>query len=116
VIGGVAQWLFLRGDMVSVTVSAADTLAEQPPEQIAARLWGDIRQVLGLTAEMPSAWRIVKEKRATFAQTPAQVRKRPGTVSPLANVFLAGDWTDTGLPATIEGAMRSGEAAARRAA
>lgn len=116
VIGGVAQWLFLRGDMISVTVSAADALAERSADDIAAALWTDICRALDLGAAPMPIWRIVKEKRATFAQTPAQVRKRPGPRGPLANLLLAGDWTDTGLPATIEGAMRSGEAAARRTA
>ncbi len=124
VVGGVAHWLFLRDDMISVTVSAADLLAEESAEDIAIALWNDIRQALVLTgmplpqgAEAPlPVWRIVKEKRATFAQTPAQVRKRPGPRGPLSNLLLAGDWTDTGLPATIEGAMRSGETAARLAA
>ena len=53
------------------------------------------------------------EKRATFACTPAQLAKRPGPRSPRPLLALAGDWTDTGLPATIEGAIRSGEAAAK---
>ena len=56
---------------------------------------------------------MVKEKRATFAQTPAQVKLRPGTRSRFANLYLAGDWIDTGLPATIESAVRSGRMAAR---
>jgi len=55
---------------------------------------------------------VVKEKRATFAATAAQERRRPGTRTGLANLALAGDWTATGLPATIEGAIRSGRAAA----
>ena len=57
-------------------------------------------------------YRVVREKRATFAATPDQDRKRPSARTALANLVLAGDWTDTGLPATIEGAVRSGHAAA----
>ena len=107
-IGGVAQWLFVRGDIVSVTVSAADDLVEQPTEVIAGRLWADVAKALNLgVAPMPT-WRIVKEKRATFAQTPSQVGRRPPARTALNNLFLAGDWTDTGLPATIEGTLRSG--------
>ncbi len=116
VVGGVAQWLFLRGDVVSVTVSAADALAAEPNEAVAARLWQDVRRALELGEAPLPAWRIVKEKRATFAQTPEQVRRRPPARTALANLFLAGDWIDTGLPATIEGAMRSGESAAALAA
>jgi uncharacterized protein with NAD-binding domain and iron-sulfur cluster len=58
-------------------------------------------------------YRVVKERRATFAQTPASLLLRPPARTPFANLFLAGDWTDTGLPATIEGAVVSGEKAAR---
>jgi uncharacterized protein with NAD-binding domain and iron-sulfur cluster len=54
----------------------------------------------------------VKEKRATFAATPAQEARRPPARTRWGNLFLAGDWTATELPATIEGALRSGEAAA----
>jgi len=56
--------------------------------------------------------RIIKERRATFAQTPASLRLRPGMRTHLNNLFLAGDWTNTGLPATIEGAIQSGFKAA----
>jgi uncharacterized protein with NAD-binding domain and iron-sulfur cluster len=61
-------------------------------------------------------WQIVRERRATFAALPAQERRRPGAVTAHANLWLAGDWTATGLPATIEGAIRSGERAAALAA
>ena len=59
---------------------------------------------------MPPA-QIVKERRATFAATPAQLALRPEATR-WDNLVLAGDWTDTGLPATIEGAIRSGFGAA----
>ena len=111
-IGGTAQWLFVRGDVASVTVSAADDLADQPTEVIAEKIWPEIARALNLGAAPLGPYRIVKEKRATFAQTPDQVAMRPGTHTGFQNLFLAGDWTDTGLPATIEGAIRSGNAAA----
>lgn len=111
-VGGVAQWLFVRGDVASVTVSAADTLADDEAGTIAARLWSEVRRALGVGGATPPAYRIVKEKRATFAQTPAQVRRRPPTRTRWKNLFLAGDWTQTGLPATIEGGIRSGRQAA----
>lgn len=106
-VGGVAEWLFGRGDVVSVTVSAADALIERPAEELAALLWRDVVTALGLDPSTPAASRIIKERRATFAATPEQERRRPG--SRLArNLHLAGDWTDTGLPPTIEGAVQSG--------
>ncbi|MFX6311393.1 FAD-dependent oxidoreductase, partial [Acinetobacter baumannii] len=57
-------------------------------------------------------WQIVRERRATFEATPEQNAMRPGTATDWKNLFLAGDWTDTGLPATIEGSIRSGDKAA----
>lgn len=115
-VGGAADWLFLRDDVVSLTVSAAEDLAERPAEAIAALLWRDTAKALGLdpapgTAGEPVI-RIIKEKRATLAQTPAALKLRPGPRTRWANLALAGDWTDTGYPATIDSAVRSGAAAA----
>jgi squalene-associated FAD-dependent desaturase len=112
-IGGTAEWVFVKQDHVSVTISAANRLAAQPAEQLAAAVWPDVRAALRITEEATPPWRVVKEKRATFAATAAQERRRPGArILGLTNVVLAGDWTDTGLPATIEGAIRSGRRAA----
>ena len=111
-IGGTAQWLFLRGDLASLTVSAADALAEEPADAIAARLWADTARALDLPAAPQPPGRIVKERRATFAQTPAAAAARPGARTRWPNLLLAGDWTATGLPATIESAIRSGHTAA----
>lgn len=111
-IGGVAQWLFVRGEIASVTVSAADALAAEPAEDIARKTWNDVAVALGLGRAVLPAYRILKERRATFAQTPEEIRRRPSTHDAFANLFLAGDWIDTGLPATIEGAVRSGRLAA----
>ncbi len=111
-VGGMAQWLFCRQDVVSVTVSAADAI-EGSAEEIAGHIWAEISQVLECGGTEPPPFRVVKEKRATFAQTPAQMRRRPPTRTSWRNLVLAGDWTDTGLPATIEGAVRSGRKAAQ---
>src|SRR5690606_30996638 len=95
--------------------SAADHMVDEDRETLAARIWDDVQKVLGIDAPLPP-WQIVKEKRATFAATPAQDAKRPGPGGAgIRNIILAGDWTRTGLPATIEGAIRSGETAARLA-
>lgn len=111
-VGGTSQWLFRRGDTASVTVSAAGALIDEPSEVIAARLWPEVARALDLGDAPLPPYRIVKEKRATFAQVPAGAARRPGTRTAWRNLFLSGDWTGTGLPATIEGAVRSGHAAA----
>jgi squalene-associated FAD-dependent desaturase len=110
-IGGTAEWVFTKGDILSVTISAANRVADIPNEDLAAAVWSDLATAFGLPAAIPK-YRVVREKRATFAATPAQLAKRPKTRTADPMVMLAGDWTDTGLPATIEGAIRSGNAAA----
>ena len=111
-VGGTAQWIFVRDDVASITVSAADALASRDNRDIAQTLWTDLARAFELTGEAPAAHRVIIERRATFAQTPAAAALRAGARTPLANLFLAGDWTDTGLPATIEGAILSGTRAA----
>jgi len=111
VIGGTAEWIFAFRDRISVTVSGADAIVDQDREDLAIRIWADVTRALKIKAPLP-AWQIVKEKRATFAATPAQDARRPSAKTQWRNLFLAGDWTQTGLPATIEGALRSGETAA----
>ena len=110
-----SHWVFRRGDVVSVTISAGDALgvADEPGDALIPAIWDEVRRALGLApGSRYLAARINKERRATFDQSPAGVAKRPSARTPLANLFLAGDATDTGLPATIEGAIRSGERAA----
>jgi hypothetical protein len=111
-LNGTAHWLFFRDDVVSATVSAAEALVDRPAEEIAACIWADVARAVEVPAAPMPPYRIVKEKTATFAQTPAEVARRPEAQTGYVNLFLAGDWTDTGLPATIEGALRSGRTAA----
>ena len=113
-VGGTAEWLFVYPDRISVTVSAADDLLDRDRAELAAIFWNDIQRAYGITDPMP-AWQIVKERRATFAATPEQNALRPSARTKWRNLFLAGDWVQTKLPATIEGALRSGDNAARLA-
>lgn len=114
VIGGITEWLFAFEDRLSVTVSAADRFMEGPRDQLARDIWREVAALARLPAETPlPPWQIIKERRATFAALPTQEPRRPGlSAAGLENLALAGDWTATGLPATIEGAIRSGRAAA----
>lgn len=111
VVGGLIEWLFAFPQRLSITISGADRLIDMPREQLAQAIWDDICKTAGITAELPP-WQIVRERRATFEATPEQNAQRPGPVTAFSNLFLAGDWTDTGLPATIEGSVRSGDRAA----
>ena len=113
-IGGTTEWVFRKRDVLSVTISAADRLMETPADELAARLWPEVRRAYDLGSAPLPPWQIVKERRATFAATPQQLARRPGPATRWPNLVLAGDWTETGLPAAIEGAIRSGDAAAAR--
>jgi len=111
VINGTCEWIFAFQDRLSVTISSADRLIETPREELARRLWEEVARLTGLRQALPP-WQIIKERRATFAGLPQQEDKRPEARTRWANLVLAGDWTATGLPATIEGAIRSGHRAA----
>lgn len=111
VLNGTAQWIFAFPGRVSVTISAGDRLIDTARDVLAKSIWSDVASVTGLADTLPP-WQIVRERRATFAATPAQDAKRPGAQTQWHNLALAGDWTNTGLPATIEGAIRSGNSAA----
>jgi hypothetical protein len=111
VLGAAVEWIFAFPDRLSVTISGADRLLDQSREELAALIWREVAQVAGIAADLPP-WQVVRERRATFAATPAEDAKRPAAATKFSNLYLAGDWTDTGLPATIEGAIRSGNRAA----
>lgn len=114
IVGGSAEWVFRKREVVSVTVSAADRLVDRAADELRDLLWRDVALAFGLPAQPVPPARIVKERRATFRATPAQLRRRPSAATQWRNLHLAGDYVDTDLPATIEGAIRSGFAAAAR--
>ncbi len=115
-VGGLAEWVFMKPGHVSVTISAANRLSAMTPETIAATVWPEVARAIGLPTDVasapPPAWRVVRERRATFAATSVQEARRPKARTEIPNLALGGDWVATGLPATIEGAIRSGCTAA----
>jgi len=111
VVGGLVEWLFAFPQRLSVTISNADRLVDTPREERAQSIWRDVCKASGVAGDLPP-WQIVRERRATFEATPEQNALRPKAATAFKNLFLAGDWTDTGLPATIEGSVRSGDRAA----
>ncbi len=110
-VHGTVEWIFAFPDRISITISGADRLLDVPRETLVQTLWSDVQRATGIGDSLPP-WQIIREKRATFAATPEEDALRPPTRTDLRNVVLAGDWTATGLPATIEGSIRSGDRAA----
>jgi squalene-associated FAD-dependent desaturase len=129
IVGRRIQWIFNRrviappdgnspniavGSLCAV-ISAAHEEMKMSNDALVADAMEDLRSVFGETPE-PIGTIIVREKRATFSSSPATELLRPGHLTPVAGLYLAGDWTATGLPATIEGAIQSGEKCAELAA
>jgi hypothetical protein len=110
-VNATTEWIFAFEGRLSVTISSADRLMDTPRAELAQTIWTEVAKATGIAADLPP-WQIVRERRATFAATPAENAKRPGARTQWENLFLAGDWTATGLPATLEGATRSGNRAA----
>jgi squalene-associated FAD-dependent desaturase len=117
------QWLFAKGEdeggrhHVHAVISGAEAWMELDEEEIVRRVMADVHWALPAARGLePLEARAVKEKRATFAVVPGIDAFRPSALPDvrggIPNLFLAGDWTDNGWPATMEGACRSGYAAA----
>jgi zeta-carotene desaturase len=109
------QWMFNKGDgrYVQLVVSASRTLVPMPRNEIielAVRELGEFFP--GVREAKLEKAHVVKEVRATFSAAPGLEARRPGPRTIARNLFLAGDWTASGWPATMEGAVRSGYIAA----
>jgi len=109
-----AQWAFVRGDVISLTVSASHAIGmdDVPNAQVVEDLWRETQIALRIGDMRYAAVRVIRERRATPDQSPAGAAKRLKPETAHANLTLAGDHTDTGVPATIEGSIRSGDRAA----
>jgi squalene-associated FAD-dependent desaturase len=113
------QWVFNRGEprpgefYLQVVISAARSLRELGRDEIIRLLVAELARVFPLTRQAKLLRsKVVTEHAATFSAVPGVDRWRPQQTSPLANLVLAGDYTATGWPATMEGAVRSGYLAA----
>jgi squalene-associated FAD-dependent desaturase len=124
VIGRRIQWVFRRseppvslrdGTFVSAVISAAHDFAAAGNAGLVNMAMEDLRSVYPETPPEPAFALVIREKEATISCTPRTERLRPGAETPVPNLFLAGDWTATGLPATLESAVISGEKAAELA-
>ena len=113
------QWMFNkdRGRYLQLVVSASRDLSALSRKEIIDLAVGDLRLFFPrvLDANLVKA-HVVKEQRATFSAAPETESLRPGTECSIPHLYMAGDWTRSGWPATMEGAVRSGYIAAEAAA
>jgi squalene-associated FAD-dependent desaturase len=123
-IGGPVQWMFDRsaghglepGRYVAVSLSAASTEIDLTSAQLRDRFVPELARVLpAARAARIERFVVTKERAATFRPAPGSGRLRPGPRTAVPGLALAGAWTATGWPATMEGAVRSGLSAAREA-
>jgi squalene-associated FAD-dependent desaturase len=110
-IGTKTQWIFKKSEnYFSVVISGADELGitELSSEKIAELCIEDLEKCLnGFAGEMIKDYKVIKEKRATFIPDSESNKLRPKQLTGIKNFYIAGDWTDTGLPSTIESAIQS---------
>jgi zeta-carotene desaturase len=113
------QWMFNKseGRYIQLVVSASRSILETPRNEIIELAVRELADFFPLVkkARLEKA-QVIKEVRATFSARPGMETLRPPAVTPLKNFFLAGDWTRSGWPATMEGAVRSGYLAAEAVA
>ena len=110
-VGYTGHWVFSKNGVLSVTISAAEELLKKyQQDELAALVWRELQSVLKTEASLPP-YRVIVERRATLLQTKTVDLKRPE--AGFGAIVLAGDYTKTGLPCTIEGAVRSGIKAAK---
>ena len=121
------QWVFNKsgilgseepsqGQYICISLSAAWDYIECPREELARRFIAEMAEAFPAArdARVVQAT-VVKQRDATFRCRPGANALRPGARTPLPNLALAGEWTDTGWPSTMEGAVRSGYGAAQAA-
>ena len=120
--GRTFQFVFDKGRLfgeasshLSLVSSGADSIVAMTNDALTALALREVSDALPAAGQATlKRATVVREKRATFSLAPGQP-VRPGVVTPVKGFYLAGDWTDTGLPATIEGAVVSGHRAAQQA-
>ena len=100
------------GQYVCVSISGAWDYVDMPKDDIRRIVLREMEKAFPAAAQAQVRDALVIKSPATFRCTPGSAALRPSTTTPIANLFLAGDWTDTGWPSTMEGAVRSGVAAA----
>ncbi len=106
------HWIFNHRDHLTLVISDANELAEKSKEEIYELITDQLKIFVGISKEEIRSYKIIKEKRATFIPSKEILYNRPNSATEIKNLFIAGDWINTGLPSTIESAVKSGRIAA----
>ncbi|MGA7723146.1 MAG: hydroxysqualene dehydroxylase HpnE [Ignavibacteriaceae bacterium] len=111
-INSPVHWIFNHHDHITLVISDADKLVEKSKEEIFDIAVSELEKYIKTGRDNIITYKIIKEKRATFVPSKEILNSRPEQTTEINNFFLAGDWVDTGLPSTIESAVKSGRIAA----
>lgn len=106
------HWIFNKGSHINIVVSNANDFSQKTDQEIIELTINELEKYTYIKKEFIIGYKIIKEKRATFIPNKTALVDRPSSRTKIKNLFLAGDWTDTGLPSTIESAAKSGRIAA----
>jgi len=106
------HWIFNKGSYINIVISNANHLMDKSSDEIYQMCMRELKLFTAISESDVQYYRVVKEKRATFIPSNQIINCRPSSKTKINNLFLAGDWTDTGLPSTIESAVKSGRIAA----
>jgi hydroxysqualene dehydroxylase len=110
-IGSPIHWIFTHEDHITLVKSDANEIIDKPKEELFEMAATELKRYAGINREEIKSYKVIKEKRATFVPDKKTIDKRPNTKTKIKNLFLAGDWVNTGLPSTIESAVKSGRMA-----
>lgn len=106
------HWIFNKGNHINIVISDANKYADISNEEMIEMTFKELEKYTDIKKDSLLRHKIIREKRATFIPQKEILLNRPDSKTKIKNLFLAGDWINTGLPATIEGAAKSGKLAA----
>ena len=106
------HWIFNKGSHINLVISDANYLMDKSAEEVYEMCLQELKLFTTISESDVQDYKVIKEKRATFIPTNKIINSRPSSKTKVNNLFLAGDWIDTGLPSTLEGAVKSGRIAA----
>lgn len=109
IVGSIVEWIFMRKNLLSVVLSAPSLeTIEMKNEDLAQLVWEELLRIPAFPAIDLPQYRVIKEHKATILHTAKNESLRKKAATPFANLFLAGDWTDTSIPSSLESAVTSG--------